>query len=153
MISHKLDDALANRIFATHVVFTDPSPKGARPMHQDDFNRRFHDFSRRLNRRNLLWRDYIATWGVHPSSGRLHKHVLAVAHPFLHASVLREVGIKSGLWRDGSRKHAIRLKAITSPEHAYNFANYLGRNALAYAAHERSFSERIQPVSRSRNRP
>jgi hypothetical protein len=132
-------------------TFTDISPAHARPLHKDEFCKRIRAFIRALDRKGVAPAEYLAVWGVNSETGRLHRHVLAIDQPFIRRNLLREIGIRNGLWRDGCPKAGIDLRAVTATGHSFqNRAVYLAGNAFHYAEHERNGGGRIRPVTRSR---
>jgi hypothetical protein len=138
-----LSSAAADGIPARQIVLTCPRWERLSPS---DFQRRIEALVRRLRTRKLLWTAYIAVWGLHTRDGRLHRHLLVVGGPFLYRGRIRPLLSEVGLG------YADVRRVRNSARDRYRAADYLGRNALAFATHFPNEARNVNVFSRSQVR-
>lgn len=119
------------------------SPPGP-PIHLDTFQVAFHRFSSDLLRRSLRWDSYVSVLASNPSTGQLHRHVLAIGGVHLPSAFLQERASAAGLgWTD--------VRTVTPTARSrHDVSVYFASNGLNYARQHVHSGARLQPFSRSR---
>ena len=129
-----------HEVVAGLVTFTDGTDRG---LHLAAFNKRFSRFCSNVRRSGAFWDHYVSALAVCPTSGRLHRHVVALGGPYLPPSVLADHAARAHLGYVDARR--IRRSAADRAR----VANYVACDGVRFALAHAGTAARIQPFSRS----
>jgi hypothetical protein len=136
-----LEEAERGGLATVFITITDRSDK---PLSVAEFNLRFSRLVSGLRRSRVGLEHYIGALDCDPSSGRLHRHVVATCREPLSGRLISDRARRVGLG------HTKVQRIGSAAADRARIANYLARNGVRYAALCATSLGRVQSISRSR---